>query len=40
MRDVVMLASNRFCVEDPAMTTFYQLTATRLDGQPVAMLDF
>ena len=22
------------------MTTFYQLTATRLDGQPVAMLDF
>lgn len=22
------------------MTTFYQLTATRLDGEPVAMLDF
>src|SRR5690606_36779305 len=28
------------CLEDRAMTTFYQLTAPTLEGQPVSMLDY
>jgi glutathione peroxidase len=35
-----MSISNGFCFEEPNMTTFYQLSATRLDGKLIPMADY
>ncbi len=39
-RGVIMSRFNRFCFEDPAMTAFYQFTATSLGGQHVSLADY